>query len=105
MKRTVVAIAAAAILLTSLSGCGIKERDELRAKVATLEQQLTKANSDLAAKETELTSARDSLQSAQNAQAQAQSQINSLTAELTRVKAAHKKAMAPTTDAKKKKKK
>ena len=87
MKRTVVAFAAAAILLTGLSGCGIKERDELRVKVATLEQQLTKANSDLAAKESELTELRGNLQNAQSAQAQAQAQINSLSTELDRTKA------------------
>jgi outer membrane murein-binding lipoprotein Lpp len=104
MKRTVVAIAAAAIILTVLSGCGAKERDELRTKVATLEQQLTKANSDLAAKETELTAARGSLQAAQGAQAQAQAQLNSLSAELTRTKAELDKARAAAVAAKKKKK-
>jgi peptidoglycan hydrolase CwlO-like protein len=94
MKRTVVALTAAAILFTGLTGCGIKERDELRVKVATLEQQLTKANSDLAARESELTELRGNLQTAQSAQAQAQAQINSLTAELSRTKAELQKAKA-----------
>lgn len=105
MKRTVVAMTAAAILIIGLSGCGTKERDELRAKVATLEQQLTQANNDLAAKETELSTLRDNLQTAQNAQTQAQAKIDSLNAELTHLKAAAKakpKTKAATTSAKKK---
>ena len=103
MKRTVVALAAAAILLTGLSGCGTKERDALRVKVATLEQQLTQANSDLAAKESELTELRGNLQTAQSAQAQAQAQINSLNAELSRTKAELQKAKYPAKKIKKKK--
>ena len=103
MKRTVVAITAAAILLTGLNGCGTKERDELRVKVAALEQQLTQTNSDLSAKETELTQTRDNLQAAQSAQAQIQSRLNNLTTELTRTKAELKKVKATTSGAKKKK--
>jgi len=103
MKHTVVAFAAAAILLTGLSGCGTQERDALRAKVATLEQQLTQANSDLAAKESELTELRGNLQTAQSAQAQAQAQINSLNAELSRTKAELQKAKYPAKKIKKKK--
>ena len=102
MKRTVVAFTAAAILITGLTGCGVKERDELRAKVTTLEQQLAKANSDLAAKESELTELRGNLQTAQSAQAQAQAQINSLNAELSRTKAELQKAKYPAKKIKKK---
>lgn len=103
MKRTVVAFTAAAILLTGLTGCGTKERDELRARVATLEQQLTKANSDLAAKESELSQVSGNLQTAQSAQAQAQAQIDSLTAELARTKAELQKTKATPKNKKKKK--
>ena len=103
MKRTVVAFTAAAIILTGLSGCGTKERDELRAKVATLDQQLVQANSDLTAKESELTELRANLQAAQDAQGQAQAQLNSLSAELNRTKAQLLKTMAAQKHKKKKK--
>ena len=88
--------------MSGLTGCGTKERDELRVKVTNLEQQLTKANSDLAAKESELTEIKTSLQAAQSAQAQTQAQLNSLSTELNRTKAQLLKTMAAQKNKKKK---
>ena len=104
MKRTVVAFMAAAILTTGLSGCVFKERDELRAKVANLEQQLSSAQAEIAAKDQDIITLRGNLQAAQSAQAQVQAQLNSLTAELSRTKAELAQAKTVKVSAKKKKK-
>lgn len=103
MKRTVVALMAAAILTTGLSGCVFKERDQLRAKVADLEQQLSSATAEVAAKDKDITMLRGNLQAAQGAEAQAQAQLNSLSAELNRTKAELAKAKAKGTRIAKKK--
>lgn len=76
--------AAAMLLMVSLgmAGCGTKERDELRAKVSSLEQQLVQVTKDNASKEAELTALRGQLQSAQEALAQSQSQAETLSQNL-----------------------
>lgn len=51
MGRRVLAVAAAAVLALGLGACGSKEKQALRDRVAALEQQLTRANADLAASE------------------------------------------------------
>lgn len=48
-------------LVLTLSACGQKEREELKAKVATLEQQLATANNQLAERDTVLKEARGSI--------------------------------------------
>jgi len=105
MKRTVVAFMAAAILTTGLSGCVFKERDQLRTKVADLEQQLNAANAAIEAKDKDITMLRDNLQAAQSAEAQTQAQLNGLNAELNRTKAELEKAKASAAKSAAKKKK
>lgn len=57
-------MAVAAVFLLALSGCGQKERDELKAKVATLEQQLATVQADLSEKEIALKEAHSSADAA-----------------------------------------
>lgn len=54
-------LALLATLVIALSACGQKEREELKAKVATLEQQLAAAHNELAEKDTVLKEARASI--------------------------------------------
>ena len=54
MKKIVVTATATVFLLAALMGCDAKEREALQNKVTSLEQQLSKANNDLAAKDAEL---------------------------------------------------
>lgn len=82
MRLTASAAAMMVLIAVGLTGCGTKERDELRAKVSTLEQQLAQATKDNAAKESELTSLRGQLQSAQQALSQAQAQAETLSHDL-----------------------
>ena len=58
-NRTAVILLGASLVL-GLSGCGAKEREELKAQVATIQIQLAKANSTLAEKEAALASAQES---------------------------------------------
>jgi phage shock protein A len=61
MKRQFYVVLVAGFLATGLAGCGAKERQELQQKVAGLEQQLVKANSELAAKLAKVQVERDKL--------------------------------------------
>lgn len=54
-------LALLALLVLTLSACGQKEREELKAKVAALEQQLATAHNELAEKDTILKEARGSI--------------------------------------------
>lgn len=68
--RTAVTLLAVFVVL-GLSGCGAKEREELKAQVTALQVQLVKANSSLAEKETALTQLQDTArQAAESGQAQ-----------------------------------
>lgn len=82
MRQTAMATAMVMLLALSITGCGTKERDELRAQVGTLQQQLAQATKDNASKEAELTALRGQLQSAQDALAQSQSQAETLSHDL-----------------------
>ncbi len=82
MKR-VTAWFAAAVLVAGLAGCGSQEREELRAKVTNLEQQLAKVNVELAEKDA---TARAAVEQSEQQVKQAQANIDALTAELVKVK-------------------
>lgn len=65
MLRRALMVAVVAVLVAGVSACGSKEKQELRNKVAALEQQLTKANADLAASEGKVASLDESNKQAQ----------------------------------------
>lgn len=76
-----------ASLVFGLTACGTKEREELKAQVATIQIQLAKANSTLAEKEAALASALETAAKAEeNTKAQAAS-LAALQEENTRLKA------------------
>lgn len=82
MHPTVSAATLAALIAVGLTGCGNKERDELRAQVGALEQHLAQATRDTAAKEAEIAALRDQLRSAQAALSQSQAQAEGLSLDL-----------------------
>lgn len=82
MRHTASAAGLVMLIAFGVAGCGTKERDELRAKVGTLEQQLAQATKDNASREAELTAVRGQLQSAQEALSQSQAQAESLSHDL-----------------------
>src|SRR3569832_1832716 len=82
MRHTASAAALVMLIAFGVAGCGTKERDELRAKVGTLEQQLAQATKDNASKEAELTAVRGQLQRAQEALSQSQAQAERLSHDL-----------------------
>lgn len=82
MHPIVSAVTLAALIAVGLSGCGNKQRDELRAQVDALEQHLAQATRDAAAKEAELVALRNRLRDAQAALSQAQTQVEGLSLDL-----------------------
>ncbi len=82
MRRSMALVVAVA-LLAGVAGCGNKERDELRSKVTSLEQQLAKVNSELEEKDVALRAASET--GAQQLK-QAQANIDALTADLVKIK-------------------
>lgn len=86
MKRQAMMVLAAAVLLVGLSGCGAGEREELKAKVASLEAQVAKLTGELAAKDTTLDELRAATDTAEQKAKQAQLQIDSVTAERDKLK-------------------
>jgi uncharacterized protein HemX len=64
--RRITVVALAAVLALGLAGCGGKEKEELRQKVTSLEQQLAKATSQVAEKEAAMASMETSLKQAQD---------------------------------------
>ncbi len=86
MKHRVTLFALVAVLALGLSGCGGKEREELRQKVTNLEQQLAKATSQLAEKEASMASMETSLKEAQDEVAKVKVERDKLKAEVARLK-------------------
>ena len=82
MRHTVRAATMLMLISLGVAGCGTKERDELRTKVNSLEQQLAQVTKDNASKEAELTAMRGELQNAQTALAESQSQAETLSRDL-----------------------
>ena len=87
MKHPITMALTMGMLLAGLSGCGIGEREELKAKVTALEAQMTKLTVELATKDASLDELRIAADAADQKIKQAQLQIDSVTAERDKLKA------------------
>ena len=87
MMKYPVTMVLAAVLLAGLTGCGISEREELKAKVTTLEAQVAKLTAELATKDASHEELRTAADAADQKTKQAQLQIDSVTAERDKLKA------------------
>ncbi len=67
MQRPILAVVMMTILAFGLSACGSKEKEELRQKVASLEQQLLQANGQTADLEQKLKKKEEDLEKCQAA--------------------------------------
>ncbi|MDH4134109.1 MAG: hypothetical protein OEV31_04920 [Gammaproteobacteria bacterium] len=67
MQRRILAAVMATMLVFGLSACGSKEKEELRQKVASLEQQLAQANGSAADLEQKLKKSEEELEKCQAA--------------------------------------
>jgi len=74
--RRIFVVAFAAVFVLGLTGCGGKEKEELRQKVTSLEQQLAKANSQVAESEAKLASMEASLKQANDENAKLKSELS-----------------------------
>ncbi len=104
MKRPFYAVAVAAFLAVGLTGCGAKEREELQLKVAGLEQQLVKVNSELAEKDAAVIESRNLGEVAQNKLKEAQATIDAQASKLAKVQVERDKLKQEVAQLKKKKK-
>ena len=87
MMKYPVTMVLAAMLLVGLSGCGISEREELKAKVTALETQVAKLTAELATKDASVEDLRTAADVAGQKAKQAQLQVDSVTAERDKLKA------------------
>jgi peptidoglycan hydrolase CwlO-like protein len=94
MKRYVAATLMAVVVSTGLVGCGAKEREELKAKVATLEQDVSKAKNETASKDATIADLRAQLEAANNNAKAAQDKVAAMEAEMTQMKEAMAKKPA-----------
>ena len=86
MKRYIATAVMAIVLTTGLTGCGMKERDTLKAKVATMEQETSKMKNEMAAKDATIADLRSQLEAAnKNAQA-AQDKVAQMEADSAKMK-------------------
>lgn len=102
MLRRALMVAVVVMLATGVSACGSKEKQALRDKVAALEQQLTKANADLAASEGKVASLEGSNRQAQDEVAKCKVERDQVKAELAALKRKYGIRTKTTTTTKKK---
>lgn len=98
MKRYIATAVMAVVLVTGLTGCGMKERDELKAKVATMEQEASKMKNEMSSKDATIADLRSQLEAANNNARAAQDKVAQLEGEVSKMKAdmsAKKPAAAP----------
>lgn len=89
MKRYAWLAMLAAVLLAGPVGCGKKEVDDLKAKVGTVEKDLADTRSKLADRDKEITELKAKAE-------QNQANIDTLTAELVKLKTENKKLQQET---------
>lgn len=92
------------LLAAGLTGCGAKEREALQQKVAGLEQQLVRVNSELAEKDATATELRNIADTAQNKLKMAQATIDAQASKLAKVQVERDKLKQQVAQLKKKKK-
>jgi predicted nuclease with TOPRIM domain len=86
MARRALMIAVAVLLAASVTACGSKEKQALRDRVTALEQQLTRANANLAASEGKVASLEESNRLAQDEVAKCKVERDQLKAEVAALK-------------------
>jgi uncharacterized coiled-coil DUF342 family protein len=94
----------AVLLAAGLTGCGAKEREALQQKVAGLEQQLVRVNSELAEKDATATELRNVAETAQNKLKEAQATIDAQASKLAKVQVERDKLKKEVAQLKKRKK-
>lgn len=94
MKRYVAATLMAVIVSTGLVGCGAKEREELRNKVAAMEQEASKMKNEMASKDATIADLRSQLDAANNNARAAQDKLTAAEAEMASMKEAMAKKSA-----------
>jgi len=95
MKRYIATAVMAVVLTTGLTGCGIKERDELKAKVATMEQDASKMKNEMASKDATVADLRSQLEAANKNARAAQDKVAQMEADAAKAKEMKKPAAAP----------
>jgi chromosome segregation ATPase len=86
MGRRIAVVLIAVVLAAGLAGCGAKEREELKQKVAGLEQQVAKANSQLAEKDAAMASMEQSIKQAHEEVAKCTTERDMLKAQVSKKK-------------------
>ena len=104
VKRQFMGVVVAVFLAVSVTACGSKEREELQQKVASLEQQLTKANSELAEKDAAATELRNITQVAEKKLKDAQVTIDGQASKLAKIQVERDKCKGNVAKSTKKKK-
>ena len=104
MMRRFYVMIVAVLLAAALTGCGAKEREALQQKVAGLEQQLVRVNSELAEKDATATELRNIADTAQNKLKEAQATIDAQASKLAKVQVERDKLKQQVAQLKKKKK-
>lgn len=94
MKRFIATAVMAVVLTTGLAGCGMKERDELKAKVATMEQEASKMKNEMASKDATVADLRSQLEAANKNARAAQDKVAQMEADAAKAKEAMKKPAA-----------
>jgi septal ring factor EnvC (AmiA/AmiB activator) len=97
MKRIAVYVPVAVMMVALLAGCGAKEREELKAQVATLQQQIEQNNAALAERDGQLNQLKTELSNVQAERDQALENATRLGNELSTVKDELAKLKAKTT--------
>lgn len=86
MLRRVLMVAVAVMLVAGVSACGSKEKQALRDKVTALEQQLTRANADLATSEGRVAGLEETRQKLQDEVVKCKVERDQLKAEVSALK-------------------
>ncbi len=94
MKRYVAATLMAVVVSTGLAGCGAKEREELKAKVAAMEQEVSKAKNEASSKDATIADLRAQLEAANNNAKAAQDKVAAMEADMAKAKEAAAKKPA-----------
>ena len=83
MKRIAVLVPVTLLMIVLLAGCGTKEREELKAQVITLQQQIELDKTTLAERESELNNLKTDLQNTQVERDNAMEKLASANEQLT----------------------